>query len=108
MTSAKDILYIEEVSEIQMRVEDLLETQEECIQLLIEELEQNTIRAAYYKKIKASNNYIDWNSCEQSPSREITDKEIEFFIQVGPSEESICPVEVDWTFETGDWDLAWA
>ena len=95
MTSAKDILYIEEVSEIQMRVEDLLETQEECIQLLTEELEQNTIRAAYFKKIKASSN--DWDSCEQSPSREISAQEIEFVIQVGPSEESICPFEVDWT-----------
>ena len=90
MASAKDLLYIDEVSEIEMRVEALVETQEECIQLLTEELEQNTSRAAYFKKIKASNVDIDLYNWEQNQSTEISAQEIEVFIQVGPSEEINC------------------
>ena len=90
MASAKDLLYIDEVSEIEMRVEALVETQEECIQLLTEELEQNTSRVAYFKKIKASNVDIDLYNWEQNQSTEISAQEIEVFIQVGPSEEINC------------------
>ena len=96
MSSAKDLLYIDEVSEIEIRVEDLVETQEECIQLLTEELKQNTSRAAYLKKIKATDVNMDWYSNEQNQSPEIPAHEIEVFIQVGPSEEINCPFEVDW------------
>ena len=98
MASAKDLLYIFEVSEIEIKVEDFVETQKDCIQLLTEELEENTSRAAYAKKIKASNVNTDWYSGElsTSPSTEISAQEIEVFIQVGPSEERICPFEVDW------------
>ena len=96
MASAKDLLCIFEVSEIEIKVEDFVETQEDCIKLLTEELEENTSRAAYFKKIQAPipNVNTDWYSCEQSPSSEISDQEIEFFIQVGPGEERICPFEV--------------
>ena len=98
MASAKDLLYMVEVSEIEIKVEDFVETQEDCIKLLTEELEENTSRAAYAKKIKASNVNTDWFSGElsTSPSTEISAQEIEVFIQVGPSEERICPFEVDW------------
>ena len=95
MASAKN-LYIDEVSEVEMRVEELVETQEEFIQLLTEELEQNTSRAAYLKKIKATDVNMDWYSNEQNQSPEIPAHEIEVFIQVGPSEEINCPFEVDW------------
>ena len=96
MSSAKDLLYIDEVSEIEIRVEDFVETQEECIQLLTEELEQNTSRAAYLKKIGASNIDIDWYYSEQNQSTIVSAQEIEVFIQVGPNEEINCPFEVDW------------
>ena len=95
MASAKN-LYIDEVSEVEMRVEELVETQEEFIQLLTEELEQNTSRAAYLQKIKATDVNMDWYSNEQNQSPEIPAHEIEVFIQVGPSEEINCPFEVDW------------
>ena len=96
MASAKNLLYIDEVSEIEIRVEDFVETQEECIQLLTEELEQNTSRAAYFKKIKAANIDIDWYNREQNQSTKISAQEIEVFIQVGPNEEINWPFEVDW------------
>ena len=89
MASAKN-LYIDEVSEVEMRVEELVETQEEFIQLLTEELEQNTSRAAYLKKIKATDVNMDWYSNEQNQSPEIPAHEIEVSIQVGPSEEINC------------------
>ena len=95
MASAEN-LNIDEVSEIEIRVEDLVETQEDCIQLLREELKQNTSKAAYLKKIKATDVNMDWYSNEQNQSPEIPAHEIEVFIQVGPSEEINCPFEVDW------------
>ena len=53
-TSAAELQDIDQVSDIQWRVEALEETQKECIQLLNEELGKNKSGVALLKKIEAS------------------------------------------------------
>ena len=58
-TSAAELQDIDQVSDIQWRVEALEETQKECNQLLTEELEENRSGVALLKKIEAAFNVVD-------------------------------------------------
>ena len=51
--SATELLSIDMVSDIQLRVEALEKTQKECIQLLTEELENNRSVVAFFTPIEA-------------------------------------------------------
>ena len=51
--SAEEILSIDQVSDIQWKVEALEKTQKECIQLLTEELENNRSVVALFTPIEA-------------------------------------------------------
>ena len=51
--SAEEILSIDQVSDIQWKVEALEKTQKECIQLLTEELENNRSVVAFFTPIEA-------------------------------------------------------
>ena len=57
--SAAELQDVDQVSDIQWRVEALEETQKECIQLLTEELEENRSGVALLKKIEAPFNVVD-------------------------------------------------
>ena len=57
--SAAELQDVDQVSDIQWRVEALEETQKECIQLLTEELEKNRSGVALFKKIEAPFNVIE-------------------------------------------------
>ena len=57
MACASDLLNIDEVSDIQRRLEALEETQKECIQLLTEELEENK---SIVEHLRASYIVVDW------------------------------------------------
>ena len=52
--SAEEILTIDQVSDIQWKLEDLEKTQKECIQLLTQELENNRSLVALFTPIEAS------------------------------------------------------
>ena len=51
--SAEEILSIDQVSDIQWKVEDLEKTQKECIQLLTQELENKKSLVAFFTPIEA-------------------------------------------------------
>ena len=59
MASATELLNIDEVSDIQMRVHDLKTTQIQYIQILNEELKENRSRLSYIRNSKPSYFVID-------------------------------------------------
>ena len=59
MASATELLNIDEVSDIQMRVHDLEQTQIQYIQLLDDELKENRARLSFIRNNKPSYFLVD-------------------------------------------------